>query len=96
MPREGGNAVKPTNVSVTYGRKFNLGEFQSAHIEISIWAEVDEEDDLNEAMGQLWSMAKENVRAQALPLIAKQRAKVKEVFLGLPVQLQEEVRTNGH
>jgi len=88
--------VKPTNVSVTYGRKFNLGEFQSAHIEISIWAEVDEEDDLNEAMSQLWCMAKENVKAQALPLVAKQRAKVNEVFLGLPIQLQEEARANGH
>ena len=81
-------------VSVTYGRKVNLGEYNSATVDCSIWADVEEGEDLNAAMSALWTMAKENVKAQVLPLKGKQEAQVKEIFLGLPVEAQKEIASN--
>lgn len=74
-------------VSVTYGRKQNLGDFSSANVECSVWADVKEEEDLNAVMSDLWGMAKNNVKAQLLPLMPKNggNIKVEEMFLGLPI-----------
>ena len=85
--REG---VRVKTAAVHYERKFNLGDYNSVTIGIQLWADVDHEQ-LDHAMGQLWAMAKENVKTQALPLVAKQQARVEEVFLGLPIQLREVV-----
>jgi hypothetical protein len=75
-------------VSVNYERKFNLGDYQSATIGCTLWADVDPDEDLNQAMQALWTMAKDNVKAQSLPLVNKIHANlnVKEMFLGLPVE----------
>ena len=85
-------AVTVKTVSVTYGRKFNLGDYNSATIDCTLWADASDDQDLDEAMTALWSMAKENVRAQALPLIQKakdkKQAEVKQIFMGLPLELQ--------
>jgi len=43
------------------------------------------EDDLDVAMHGLWDMAKENVKAQCLPLANKGKAEVREFYLGVPV-----------
>jgi len=78
-----------TSVQVTYGRKHNLGDFCSAHIEVSIWADVTDDDDLDATMRELWDMSKANVKAQLLPLTANHQAKAEEAFLGLPKELKE-------
>ena len=83
-----------TAVSVTYGRRLNLGDYNNAHIEISLWADVIEEEDLDDAMQRLWLMAIENVKAQALPLKSNYEAKVEEFYLGLPKELKE--AANAH
>ncbi len=59
------------SVSITYGRKVNLGDYNNANIEVTIGADVELGDDLHEVMQELWTMAKANVRAQVLPLLAK-------------------------
>lgn len=78
-------------VSVTYGRKFNLGDYNSAQIDCTLWADVQDGEDLNQAMHALWAMAKENVKAQSLPLLSKNNgnSNLKELFLGLPVELRK-------
>lgn len=79
---------KIKTVSVTYDRKQNLGDFSSANVGCTIWADVEENEDMDAAMKALWVMAKENVKAQLLPLTAKQNGasvRVEELFLGLPV-----------
>ena len=81
-------------VSVTYERKFNLGDYNSATIGITVWADVDEDENLHDAMTALWSMAKENVKAEAMPLLQKNKARVEEVFLGLPIEVQEAIGGN--
>lgn len=78
-------------VSVTYGRKFNLGDYNSAHIELSIWADVTEEEDMDATMHQLWDMAKNNVKAQAVPLVNNGSAEIKNIFMGLPVEVQAQL-----
>lgn len=83
-----------TGISVTYGRKFNLGDFNSAHLEISLYAELDEDDSPEDARAQLWADAKASVKEQALPLLRKQQVRVEEAFAGLPTDVQEQI--NAH
>jgi len=87
--------MKITSVQITYGRKHNLGDYSSAHVEVSIWADVTEEDDLDSTMRELWDMGKANVKAQLLPLVGNQQAKVEQVFLGLPKELREVIDANS-
>ena len=72
-------------VSVGYERKINTGDYSSATISCNLWADLDVEDDLDVAMHGLWDMAKENVKAQYLPLRGKGQAEVREFYLGVPV-----------
>lgn len=80
-----------TQVNVTYGRKFNLGDYNSAHIEISLWAELDEGDDAEAVTQDLWTQAKEAVKEQALPLHRRLHAEAEQIFAGLPVELREDI-----
>lgn len=82
-------------VSVTYERKHNMGDYSSANIGCTLWADVSDDQDLDTAMHALWEMAKANVKAQLLPLATKQTAQVEQVFMGLPLELQHAVATNG-
>lgn len=78
-------------VSITYGRKWNLGNYESATTDITIWADVEEDEDLNEVMPRLWDMAKANVKAQALPLVEKNKVQVEQIMMGLPVETREAI-----
>lgn len=79
-------------VSVTYGRKFNLGDYNSATVDCTLWADLDEGEDEAAAMTALWEMAKNNVKAQALPLVARQTANIENIFMGLPLQVQQTIK----
>jgi hypothetical protein len=56
-------------VSVNYERKFNLGDYNSATIGFTAWADIEEGDDLDAAIDAMWEYTKEQVKAQALPLL---------------------------
>ena len=81
-------SVTVKTVSVTYDRKHNLGDYSSANIGCTIWADVSDDQNLDTAMHALWDMAKANVKAQLLPLTSKTTAQVEQVFMGLPLELQ--------
>lgn len=83
-------------VSVTYERKQNLGDFNSANVGCTIWADLSYDDDklLHEEMDALWEMAKNNVKAQLAPLTRNGSIKTEELFLGLPLELVEKLGTN--
>jgi len=93
--------MRVTKVTVRYARKWRTGEFETADLDFSVEAEIAEVDDLHQCMTQLWAMAKNNVRAQSLPLLEEARQqqlmKDREIYLGLPGELQEKVRevSNG-
>ena len=84
--------MKLKTVSVTYGRKFNLGDYNSATVDCTLWADLDDGEDEAQAMEALWTMAKNNVKAQAIPLVTKQTASVETIFMGLPVQVRNELK----
>lgn len=84
-------SITVKTVSVTYERKHNLGDYSSANIGCTLWADVSDGQDLDVAMCALWSMAKENVKAQLLPLATKQTIHTEEIFMGLPLDLQAEI-----
>lgn len=73
------------SVSVTYGRKINLGNYNNANLEVTIEAKLELGEDLHQAMSQLWTMAKANVRAQAIPLLSDKNKDTSHIFLGLEV-----------
>jgi hypothetical protein len=87
--------VTVKTVSVHYERKHNLGDYSSANIGCQLWADVSDDQDLDVAMAALWDMAKANVKAQLLPLTSKTKAQVEQVFMGLPLELQEIVCAKG-
>jgi hypothetical protein len=70
-------------LEVTYDRKFNLGNFESLHAGVTIWARSRVPDgqsfDLHDVKLRLRDMARMNVRAQLLRV--KERAQ--PLFLGL-------------
>ena len=87
-------SVTVKTVSVTYDRKHNLGDFSSANIGCTLWADVSDDQDLDAAMHALWNMAKANVKAQLLPLTIRTAAQVEQVFMGLPLELQAAIVAN--
>jgi len=84
--------VKLKTVSVTYGRKINLGDYNSATIDVTLWADLDEGEDEADAMTALWEMAKNNVKAQSLPLMIKKEVDVQHIFMGLPMQVRNQLQ----
>lgn len=84
--------MKLKTVSVTYERKHNLGNYNSANIGVTLWADLDEGENEAEIMTALWEMAKNNVKAQLVPLAQNQEAEVQHIFMGLPLQVRNELK----
>lgn len=81
--------MKIKTIAVHYERKINLGDYNSAAIGIDLWADLDEGEAAPEATAVLYAEAKAQVKAQLLPLVGKQEAQQREIFLGLPVAVQQ-------
>lgn len=84
---------KIKTVSVTYGRKQNLGDYNSATVDCTLWADVEEGEDLNATMHGLWDMAKANVKANLVQTVKESKngsMNIKETFLGLPILERDE------
>lgn len=76
-------------ISVTYGRKLNLGDYSSAHSEISLWADLDDDDDEATAAEALRAMARNQVMIELARIEQRLAAKVEGVFAGLPVDVKK-------
>jgi hypothetical protein len=63
--------MKVKTISVTYGRKINLGDYNSAEIGLTLWADLDEHEDHEEAVLQLQSEAREFARGEYKRLTGK-------------------------
>jgi hypothetical protein len=73
-------------ISFVYERKWNTGNYESASVGMTAWADIAEDEDPVEAARQLENFVKAEVKAQSLPLLGDRKAQVKEFFGGLPVQ----------
>lgn len=86
-------------ISVTYGRKLNLGDFNSVHSEVSLWADLEASDDEATAADALRAMARNQVMLELARVEQRLQAKVEGVFAGLPVSVQKQLEngaTNGY
>lgn len=86
------DTMNVTEITVTYGGKLNLGNYNSAHIEISATALLDAGERLDEASAQLLSQIKAEVRVHVAELARKRGAQVDEIFAGLPVEARSQIQ----
>lgn len=77
--------MRVKTISVKYERAFNLGDYNSLRIGAEAWADLDEDEDEKLAYEALFAEVKDVVKEQALPVIKQLKAKVQEVFAGVPV-----------
>ena len=68
-------------ISVTYGRKFNLDDYESLHVEETVWADLDEGDDAAVCEADLWGIAKAAIKAQAMPVLTVRNAKREQAYV---------------
>lgn len=58
-----------TTVGIEYKRKFNLGNWESLELSISLYSKVDPDEDAEGVAQLLWEQAKASVKAQAAPVL---------------------------
>ena len=56
-------------VSITYERKFNLGDYNSVHIGLTLWADCDEGESHIDVARQLQADARELAKAEYLRVV---------------------------
>ncbi len=78
-------------VGVEYRRKFNLGNYESLELSISLYAKVDADEDADRVAEFLWHQAKASVKAQAAPALgnANYKAQMQHKVGGVPVEDEE-------
>lgn len=80
--------MKLKTISATYDRKYNLGDYNSAHIAMTLWADLEDGDDPATAAEALRQMARHQVMSELARLDSRLSAKVEGIFMGLPVSVQ--------
>jgi hypothetical protein len=84
--------MKVTEITATYGGKLNLGNYNSAHIEVSATALLDGDELFDAAATQLLEQVKTEVRRHAAELMSKRGAQVDAIFAGLPVEARQQLQ----
>lgn len=80
--------MKLKTISVTYERKMNLGDYNSVHAGVTLWADLEDGDDEADATEALRQMARNHVMTELARLQPALRAKVENLFMGLPVEVR--------
>ena len=83
--------MKLTTISATYDRKLNMGDYNSAHIGMTLWADLEEGDDPATAGEALRQMARHQVMAEMARVKPELQAKIEGIFMGLPVAVREQM-----
>lgn len=80
--------MQTNTVGVEYRRKFNLTNYESLELSISLYAKVDPDEDPDEVAEFLWHKAKESVKAQAAPVLksVNYKAQMQHKVGGIPVE----------
>lgn len=63
--------MKVKTISVTYGRKINLGDYNSAEIGLTLWADLEEGEDHVDAVRELQRESRELARDEYRRLVGK-------------------------
>lgn len=83
--------MKLKTISVTYERKMNLGDYNSAHVGMTLWADLEEGDSEVKASAALREMARNNVMQELGRFSPNLEAKTAELFMGLPVDVRNDL-----
>lgn len=81
-----------TTISAKYSRKLNLGDFNSAHAEVTLWADLEEGENEEVAVIALREMARNNVMNELGRVDQRLKAKTQDLFMGLPAEVKEMVK----
>ncbi|MCO5189371.1 MAG: hypothetical protein M9928_21850 [Anaerolineae bacterium] len=81
-------------ISGTYGRKINMGDFNSAHVEMTFWADLEPGEDESACATALREMARNHVMTELARLEPKLAAKVANLILGLPVEVRSQIEND--
>ena len=80
-----------TTISATYERKMNLGDYNSANVGMTVWAQLDEKDDEAACAVALREMARNHVMTELSRLDRRLEAKVQDLFMGLPLEVRSKM-----
>lgn len=67
--------MRVIQVEIRYGRRFNLGAYNSLNAEISLMAELNGEEDLESCVEELWDKAREQVKTQIMRIMDLEKGK---------------------
>lgn len=83
--------MRVKTVAVSYGRKFNLGNYEAAEISTSVWAEVEEGENESAVMEYLFEACKAEVKKQVPPSYKKANPQLATTFTkyGQPITPEE-------
>lgn len=82
--------MRVEKITVKYERKINLGDFNSICLDVMPTVLIEEGDDLNEVMREVWEWCRINVKHAAAPIVKGGNGVTeKKLFLGLPLELTE-------
>ncbi|MFW9262003.1 hypothetical protein [Nostoc sp. CALU 546] len=71
--------MKIGTVSVSYSRKFNLGNYESIELGCSLWAQVEDEEDADGVVQFLYHQAKVAVKEAVMPVIKVNEFQISKV-----------------
>ena len=60
--------MKVDKISVTYSRKFNLGNYESLELSATLWVDLEPDDDVEQALQEFSEKAKESVKKRRLSM----------------------------
>ena len=72
-------------ISAHYERKHNLGDFSSVTSGVTIWADIDEDEDAVACIDELKAVAKEAVKEEILAATGK-NGRTAMQFMGKPIE----------
>jgi hypothetical protein len=84
--------MKLKEITVTYGGKLNLGDYNSSHIEASVTVIADEGESIEEVAAAAFEQTKAAVRVHVREALRKQQVSATEVFQGLPVEVSSSLK----
>lgn len=76
--------MRVTTISATYGRRFNLGDYNSLYLEAALTADLDDTDDPEAAHAELFALVKATVKAQAVPVLKRREDEIAAIRDSLP------------
>ena len=67
-----------TSATVTYGRNVQLKQYHNARLEVTLVANLEDGDVLDDVMDVLWEAAKSDVQREVVHLVKAYKAKEKD------------------